>query len=388
VNERHTVIALLRRAEERTGLSDWGDDGFRRGLDVLVESLERDACLHIGGRAVVFEMVLRALEQRLQFVAVLGRQPEPAGEHLLGPLVIASPPRTGSTYLQRLLALADGALSLPLWLSLAPLPPPPGDWRGPQPARIGAQRQRLDSYLRLMRGLQHKHELGPELPEEDDHLFLCAFRSRLWWTLAPVRGYAEWLDREPPAAAYGQFGALLRLLQRRTDGEHWILKSPGHFFDLDGLLDAFPEATVVVLHRNPREVLASWHGIIETLHGAVAASPDRAQMVAYNTASLAAAAERLVEIDRGQAGARLHHVAYGDLVSDPVGTVRGIHERAGLPWSGAFGERLERHVAPSPRRRHGGSAPTLSRFGQADLDVERLFLVYLERFGSFCRRAP
>ena len=45
------VGELLRSASARTGLDDFGDDGFREALATLVESLNNEAELHLVGRS-------------------------------------------------------------------------------------------------------------------------------------------------------------------------------------------------------------------------------------------------------------------------------------------------------------------------------------------------
>ena len=59
---------LLAAAEATTGLTDWGDDWFRAPLDVLTESLESEARLHLAGRLRARTELQRTLQGRLQLV--------------------------------------------------------------------------------------------------------------------------------------------------------------------------------------------------------------------------------------------------------------------------------------------------------------------------------
>ena len=96
--------ALLDEAARNTGLSDFGDDGFREGLRVLLGALVTEAGLHDFGRFFAHKEVLRHLENRLKVTADWKRHPEMAEVEIVQPLFVVSLPRTGSTILHELLA--------------------------------------------------------------------------------------------------------------------------------------------------------------------------------------------------------------------------------------------------------------------------------------------
>ena len=79
-------------------------------------------------------------------------------------------------------------------------------------------------------------------------------------------------------------------------------------------------------------------------------------------------------------------VYYDRLVADPVGTVRGIYERFGLDWSGAFEDRLRAYVRENPKGRHGPHRYASAEFGQTDAEIAERFAAYRERFGFADRR--
>src|SRR5579872_1917386 len=58
--------ALLSAARRETGLSDFGDDGFREPLRVLLESAERAPGLTFVGRLVLRQKCARLLANRLK----------------------------------------------------------------------------------------------------------------------------------------------------------------------------------------------------------------------------------------------------------------------------------------------------------------------------------
>ena len=196
--------------------------------------------------------------------------------------------------------------------------------------------------------------MDPLLPEEETRLLDDSFLMPGWWIRYPVHAFARWCAGRPAAPAYAALRQTLQLLQRARPGGRWVLKSPLHLFSLAELMEAFPAARVVLLHRDPVDALPSLHGLLAELHGIVSAAPRTAEMVAANTRALAAASARLVELGNGPAADRFVRVRWSDLVADPTSTVRSVHEALGLRWGPELAARVARMAAtsqPQPRRR-------------------------------------
>ena len=84
------VDVLLNAAQSDTGLDDFGDDRFKKGLAVLCETLDTTAGLSERGRKMNWRRLVRLLGTRLRVEAAFARHPEirsacrSAGAGLLG----------------------------------------------------------------------------------------------------------------------------------------------------------------------------------------------------------------------------------------------------------------------------------------------------------------
>lgn len=372
--------ALFDAAERRTGLHDF-DGRFHEAMRVLLASIERDANLNFVGRVVARGIIVRALANRLRFVAAREQRREALDAPVRRPIVVVAMPRTGSTLLHRLLCEDPRALYLPLWLMMHPMPPPSAsEWAQGGGAR--ARRARVEMALQRLIAprVLVRHEIAADLPEEDTFLFMSSFVSLEYWAVFPVYRYARWLMEQPAQPAYGWFREHLQLLQADLPGDHWVLKSPMHFAALGALLDVFPEARVVLLHRHPRQAIPSSHSLFDAIHAAVSRDPQTARMVAFNTGALADAADRIVDLRDGPDAHRIHDVRYDDLVGDPAGTVRGIYDRFDEPWPDGFDDRLQAYLARNPKGKHGKHTYSLADFGQTEAEIDQRFSRYIERF--------
>ena len=81
----------------------------------------------------------------------------------------------------------------------------------------------------------------------------------------PVPSYGRWLARSDPAPVFRAHRRFLQLLQWRCPGERWVLKSPSYLAKLPAFFAEYPDAYVVLTHRDPLKVLPSLVSIMATL---------------------------------------------------------------------------------------------------------------------------
>lgn len=361
--------ALCARATREAGLSDFGDPHFRPALEQLLESGERDARLHFLGRRHLHELVLRALVTRLRLVA---RAPEAARIPLRPPLLVCGLPRSGTTFLHRLLAHATDARGIPLWQLMDPLPGPGPDRRI---AEAEARLARLKSLVPT--SIDAQHLMRADLPDECGHLFKPTFLSSLYW-LVPATGYLDWYPRQDFRPAYREYRDLLALLA--DPSKRLVLKDPFHAMNLPALFAAVPDAMVVQTHRAPSEILPSFHKLALTMHAVLSDGVDVGRVVAADTAWLEHVARRSVE-DRASVPAKqVLDVDYRALVADPVAVVRDVHARFHLGWSDGLEARLQRFVADNGQRKHGDNPYDAGAFGQTTDEIDGRFSAYRQRF--------
>src|SRR5919201_1451746 len=119
-----TVEDLEAAATRITTLTDFGGDGYREGLGVLLQSYAEDEQLTELGRKVKRSELRGALVARL--VSEVGFRQHPVDEAVIArPIFVTGLPRTGTTALHRLLAADPLHQGLEQWLCEMPQPRPP-----------------------------------------------------------------------------------------------------------------------------------------------------------------------------------------------------------------------------------------------------------------------
>jgi hypothetical protein len=374
--------AVLEAAMERTGLSDFGSDDFRERLEVWLASAEEDADLGPVGRLMVFNDCVRYAANRLRFEDLLRRHPEILDVEIQRPIIIAGLPRSGTTHLLNLIAADERLRSLPYWESLEPIPDPaeapePGG-EDPRLARCRASYALQDALVPLLRNM---HDMAPEHVHEEIEVQALDFSSyELEW-IATVPRWRDYYLSHDQTPHYAYLKNVLKALQWLRGPDRWVLKSPQHLEQLLPLYSTFPDATIVLTHRDPVSVIAS--AITMLSYG------DRIRRKRVDPRAVAAywidRVERLLRActrDRDRIPAsQSMDVPFHEFMADDVGTVERIYALAGLEMTPGASAAQGDFMAKNPRGKHGRIRYDLKAdFGVEPEELRKRFDFYFERF--------
>ncbi|WP_319824950.1 sulfotransferase [Thalassovita sp.] len=350
---------LMQTATEQCGLTDFGADTFLDPLQRLCTSLDDEADLNALGRMMVAGVIRNQLTNRLLLQNARVTAPERLETPLVAPIIVTGLPRTGTTFLHRLLSADPAHASLPYWQVSRPIPISPEDTRE---SRIAEAEAFIGIRKKLTPELDSVHLIQPEAPEECFWMTTQSMVSRLFWNLAPVYSYQNWVSRADKTAKYRDYADQLRYLQGEYPGQRLVLKAPDHNDGLCELLDAVPEARVIITHRDIVEQMGSYFSLGRTTRTLAINRQDldrEAQTIIDMTdVSLAKMAEA-----RARYPQCILDVRYADMMSDPLSSVERIYEFCGLTLPQARREAIADHHAKNPKGKHGKHEYSLAEFG-------------------------
>jgi hypothetical protein len=162
-----------------------------------------------------------------------------------------------------------------------------------------------------------------------------------------------------------------------------VLKSPAHLGALPTILSVYPDARIVVTHRDPLTVLPSVSSLVATLRLAHSDDVDMPTIGRYHAELYGRYLDALVDADEQGVldPARTHHGRYADFVADPMGSGRATYDGVGLELDPAAAVAMERHLAEKPKGHKGEHRYSFDDLG-LDRDAERArFARYCDRFG-------
>jgi hypothetical protein len=376
-----TEKSILEASCRQAALDDFDVESFREPFRRLIDSMETEAGLNALGRVASRHDLIRLLVNRLRMDEDLKRNPGIAEEEIRRPIIITGLPRTGTTLLHSLLAL-DRTSRVPLtWEVMYPSPPPETATYLTD-RRIGTVDRQIRWFHRMVKGFNRIHPVGARLPEECLVIFSHSFLSYQFETTHRLPAYLDWLEGQDLRPAYEMHRRILQHLQWRHPGERWVLKAPAHMFDFEALFSTYPDACLVMTHRDPIEVAASNASLTATLRSAFSDGVNPLEVGPECSRRWAGAIDRAVRSrDRGCAPAeRFVDLYYSDLISDPAGAVRKVYRSFDLPLPDDMEERVRAFLLRNPRDQFGKHRYALEEFGLDRAGEAKRYAAYRARF--------
>jgi hypothetical protein len=373
--------ALLEAARARTGLSDFGDLWFVEPMDYYFAAANSEARLTPAGVAGQTEVVVKGLASRLRMVEDIKRHPEILDEHVEVAAILLGLPRTGSTIFHRLLASAPGMTAI-RWYEAQNFAPFPGEDRGDPAERRAYAQAMIDGWLQLSPELASIHPLDPDAPDEEILILGQMFVSTMIEGMSFVPSFAAWLDGYDQSRGHEDLKTILKYLQWQAPerrGAKWVLKSPSHLPYTEVAASAFPDALLVMTHRDPVEVVPSYVSMEAALYKLSATIPDVEVgqfwfrrlvewMRRFEAARARIGEERFIDID------------YRAVGRDAMGEAERVLSRIGIVRNAALDAALAEFLAGNRREQRPLHDYSLSRFGLDEAEIAQEFADYRARY--------
>ena len=248
----------------------------------------------------------------------LKHYPQIEKEKISRPLFIIGMPRTGTTFLHRLISMDNRNRSPLLWETRAPAPPP-YSFTVDNDSRI----IRANNYVKKLneknKKLQAIHYLNAKAPEECMWLLANNFRSTLFRLFAKIPQYMSWLYRQDMIPTYLYHRQQIKILQFRYPTDCWLLKAPEHMFALNALLSVYPDACIVHTHRSITESIPSLVSLLDVLRKPYTDDKQYSEKLGQETVdTIKIWTDMCLEARKNKNSDRFFDISYKELIQDPI----------------------------------------------------------------------
>lgn len=377
-----SVEGVLEAARRQTGLDDFGSMDFTERLGLLLAEVEADDNVWKAHKAAFVDQCVKAAANRLLIQRYWTDHPESLDSTIERPVIVIALPRSGSTHLENLLAADRRLRHLPVYLAAEPAPHP-DEHAGPDgvdPRWIRAnERWQMLSQNEILAAM---HEHSPDHACGENELQVPDFASYTWEWMANVPGFRAHYLSHDQTPHYRYMRDVLKAIARQFPGDQrWMLKSNQHSEQLGPLLATYPDATVVMIHRDPVATLQS----LLTMRGLIVKQSQKKPDIDAHVDYWVARMERML-----QTYLRDVHLVpedqrvdlkFEEIVRDDIRAASRVFERAGLAVTDDCLADLEAYMAAHPRGKDGRVLYDLE--GEFDLTAEEVrdrFAFYIDRF--------
>jgi hypothetical protein len=382
VHTELTVDAVCEAAIAATGLSDFGPEDFRERLGLQLDEIDNDPERTGLGRMLMFGDCLRYASNRLRIRELLKQHPEILDIEIKKPVIVIGLPRSGTTNLVNLLAADSRFRSMPLWESYEPVPNPNelvgADGIDPRWTRCQRQWEAMQAGAPFIAAM---HPMNPDHVHEENELMAPDFSN---YNIEWVARVPEWRDyylAHDQTQHYAYLKTVLQILQWYRPRERWVLKSPQHLEQIGPLMTAFPDATVVVTHRDPVAVVQSTVTML-TYGARTAYKSTRPEWYRdYWTDRIGRLLDSSIRDRHLLPADRTVDVYFHDYMADEIGTMQRIYDAAGIEFTDQAKAEVAAYQAAHPRGKEGRVVYNLrGDFGVTPEEVRSRYTNYMSNF--------
>lgn len=340
---------LVATAREISQLDDFGAEmGWRIRLEQLCRALHDTASLNPLGITLAYGQIISALLHRLRANALWMRYPQILSLRIPPPILIIGQMRSGSTRMQRLLACDPAFAHTRFFESWNPIPAKPHSFPD---ERI------LKSWI----ALQVAHFLNPEfkaihpasacLADEEIGFHNYSFYGSALEAQWRIPAFARHCENAGNEDVYREFKQLLQTilwLRGSAPEKSWVLKVPQFSQDLGALLSVFPRAKVIILDRDPADVVGSSASLVYNQMLLQSGAADRA-WIGREWLRKSLLRQRIMDGFRQQAGSSCIVIDYRTMQDDWRTGMKAVYGFFGLPLTDKVQRRMTDFIGRSSR---------------------------------------
>ncbi|NQU06565.1 MAG: sulfotransferase [Calditrichaeota bacterium] len=366
---------------------------LRKLVALFCEGFDNNPFISIIGRYIRKVMVLDNLKNRKKVLQYYHSNKEflETNGKFEAPVIITGFGRSGTTLLHRIMSEDPNTRSPYLFEMEMPIPPMTSEDNPLKDPRIKSREAATNITSRIMPGFLEKlaesHHTSPTEKEESFSYMLGHNGFSILVGLMAGRAFLDnffKIEIMRPIFRYERLFFTM-LDAYRPAKSHWTLKTPLYAYYFPLILEEYPDARVVLTHRNPLITLPSACRLLEST--CIPFDQDGSfdkhrfgQFIQEVTKSVLMVPFNYRK-EHPEKEEQIFDCMYEELFSDPIAMVKRIYQKFDLEYTEEFEERIRAYLENNKQGKYGQHKYSLEEYG---FNAERLYQEnknYMEHYG-------
>ncbi len=374
----YQVEDFVEAARSRAGVPDF-EFAHLDALERLLASLDAEGGLNPVGRKSVRGALVAALATQASAHRARLKNPEIASAEIHEPVFITGMTRSGTSLMHNLLGQHPDLRYPELWELMAPATDDRDE--ATKQALVQAAENFCVDYYAQAPALKAVHLWEPHRPDEDHRLTAPTFKTMAYELRYTVPSYGEWLKTQDQYDAYDYHRYLMQHIVWRVPTDTLVLKDPFHLWRADALVNTYPDARLIYMHRAPGVTIPSTCSLTEIIRLARADSVDRLALGRLWTQRFAEMLELYDTAEREHlADTPVLNVDYHRLMTAPISVMADICDFLGARWDGEVEKAFSDYLAENKKDKLGKHTYHAEDYGLDADELDERFSAYTTRY--------
>jgi Sulfotransferase family len=220
------------------------------------------------------------------------------------------------------------------------------------------------------------------MPGEDSFAQCYSFISMTYPFFFDVPAYGQHIASIDNTPAYRIEKMFLQTLQYGVTGRQWVLKSPLHLSMLGELFEVFPDARLIVNHRDPTRTLSSLMSLLDAIRRQFGSSVTMDRNFALTLMEgIASGYEDMMRRRKDpKIDAVFVDINYVDLERDAISQAQKAYDRFNMTLDESSKRAMGKYIAENRKGKHGAHRHALEETGLRVEEVRERFKNYLDTY--------
>jgi len=179
---------------------------------------------------------------------------------------------------------------------------------------------------RFIPNLDNLHKIKSTSPEECLLIKVFGLQSILYFYMANVPTYLNYLSNCDTRISYSWHHKFLSILENQLKPTRWLLKDPSHLGNLKEILSVYPDACFIHITRDPAETIPSICSLTAQVRKGFSKDLDTKRL-GQETLNFWAKSNDKNEAQRSDLSSNQYmQVQYDDLLDDPINLIKDIYK--------------------------------------------------------------
>ncbi|MBR51704.1 MAG: sulfotransferase family protein [Gammaproteobacteria bacterium] len=349
-----------------------GEDDYSEPLSILIDSANKNNTFNFFGSIAFKNQLKDRLKVRSEIYKLASKK------NLSSPadmVFVTGLPRSGTTFLFNMLALDTNHRSPKYWEIMKPLP-----LVHKNREKISRQKK-INKQLKLARTIIPKlkamHHIRAETPEECMLIATINIRSIVYLCMADVPEYVEYLKNCSFKSVFEWHKKFFQILELTGKPERWLLKDPSHIGHIPEILEAYPNAKFINIHRDPVESIGSFCSLTKNVRLGFSKKVNNKNIgdmvIDFWRHKLYKGMQDKENLNENQ----IANISYEKFVKDPINTIKDAYLKLGLDMSIETENKMQNYLNIQKSLKKQKHNYTLEEFGLSSKIIKNYFKDYI-----------
>jgi len=357
------------------------------------EGVDNNPFLSPIGRFLLKKLALKILKNRKRVLQYYHSNKEyiEANGNFKAPVIITGTPRSGTTLLHRLMSEDPNTRSPYTFEIEVPTPPMTLETNPMEDPRIKSSEDVIGTLSRLAPNFMEKFaesHFWSATDMEESLIYMLAHNGIHAMNCSTAgKNYIETffkIEDKRPAFRYERLFFTM-LDAYRPAKSHWTLKAPVYAIFFPTIFEEYPDARVVVTHRNPLVTLPSLCRLMESW--CIVFDQDgsfdkhrfgKLQKIFIDKCLMVPSHYRKEHAEREE---QIFDCIYAELFSDPIAMVKKVYAKFSLEYTDEFEERMKVYLENNKQGKYGRHKYSLKEYGFKAESVYEEYRDYMGYYG-------